>query len=105
MQQGLAQEQAHIQTSQKYKYDKEVIEMPEIINISGNTYNYLHVIEFSHIKNGKSYWVCECMRCGKRKTLRRDTFTGKNAKIKSCGCWKREESSQRMKQYNKERGN
>lgn len=77
--------------------------MSKIINISGNTYNYLHVIEFSHTKDGRTYWLCECTKCGKKKTLRRDTFVGKNAKVKSCGCWKREESSLRMKNMNSKR--
>lgn len=70
-----------------------------LIDITGNTYGYLKVIGFSHMGGRRrSYWRCECMRCGKIVTLRKDHFAYKNSHQKSCGCWHIEESSQRAKQ-------
>jgi len=71
----------------------------ELIDITGNTYNYLKVIGFSHIgKRRRSYWNCECLRCGKHITLRKDSFAYSCSKVKSCGCWHIEESKQRAKE-------
>lgn len=70
----------------------------ELIDITGNTYNFLKVIGFSHIGNRRrSYWKCECLRCGKIVTLRKDSFAYSHSKVKSCGCWHIEESKQRAK--------
>ena len=70
----------------------------EIIDITGNTYGFLKVIGFSHIGNRRrSYWKCECTRCGKIVTLRKDMFIYPYSKVKSCGCWHIEESKIRAK--------
>lgn len=64
-----------------------------LIDITGNEYGFLKVIRFSHIGNRRrSYWECECQRCGKIVTLRKDDFAYKYSKTKSCGCWHIEES-------------
>lgn len=71
----------------------------ELIDITGNTYHFLRVIGFSHIGNRRrSYWNCECTRCGKIVTLRKDSFAYSYSKVKSCGCWHLEESKQRAKE-------
>ena len=73
----------------------------QLIDITGNTYNFLKVIGFSHIGNRRrSYWKCECTRCGDIVTLRKDAFAYPNSKVKSCGCWHIEESKIRA-QHNK----
>ena len=70
----------------------------ELIDISGNKYGFLKVLRFSHIGNRRrSYWVCECQRCGKIITLRKDAFAYPCSKVKSCGCWHIEESKMRAK--------
>lgn len=70
----------------------------ELIDITGNEYGFLKVIGFSHIGNRRrSYWKCECKRCGKIVTLRKDMFVYPYSKVKSCGCWHPEESSIRAK--------
>lgn len=70
----------------------------ELIDISGNEYGFLRVIRFSHIGNRRrSYWECECLRCGKTVILRKDNFAYSHSKVKSCGCWHIEESKQRAK--------
>lgn len=70
----------------------------ELIDITGRTFNFLKVIGFSHIGGRRrSYWNCECLRCGKIVTLRKDSFCYPYSKAKSCGCWHVEESSIRAK--------
>ena len=72
--------------------------MGQIVDISGNVYGFLKVISFSHIANRRrSYWKCECLRCGKIITIRKDSFAYSYSKVKSCGCWHPEESRQRAK--------
>ena len=67
-----------------------------LIDITGNTYGFLKVIKFSHIGNRRrSYWECECLRCGKHVVLRKDSFAYSYGGVKSCGCWHIEESRQR----------
>ena len=73
----------------------------ELIDITGNEYGFLKVISFSHIGDGrKSFWKCECQRCGKVVTLRKCDFAYSNSLQKSCGCWNQEARRIRAK-YNK----
>lgn len=67
-----------------------------IIDITGNVYNFIKVLGFSHIgKRRRSFWTCECLRCGKIVTLRKDSFAYPYSSAKSCGCWHIEESKLR----------
>ena len=69
----------------------------KLVDITGNEYGFLRVVKFSHIGNRrKSYWECECLRCGKHVVLRKDNFAYSWSKQKSC-CWHIEESKQRAK--------
>ena len=70
----------------------------QLIDISGNTYGFLKVIQFSHMaKRRRSYWECECLRCGRHITIRKDSFAYPYSKVKSCGCWHIEESRMRAR--------
>jgi hypothetical protein len=72
----------------------------QLIDITGQTFGFLKVLGFSHIGNRRrSYWKCECTRCGKIVTLRKDAFAYESSKIKSCGCWHRAESRERATRY------
>lgn len=72
--------------------------MQEVIDISGNEYGFLRVVKLDHIGNRRrSYWECECLRCGKHVVLRKDSFAYEYSKQKSCGCWHVAESSMRAK--------
>lgn len=77
-----------------------------LVDITGNEYGFLRVISFSHIgERRRSFWKCECLRCGKIVTLRKDSFAYPYSRQKSCGCWHIEESSMRAKsRQNKETG-
>lgn len=54
-----------------------------IKDLTGQKFNRLTVIEFSHTKNRKSFWMCECI-CGNKKVIRSDSL--KDGNVKSCGC-------------------
>ena len=69
-----------------------------LIDITGNTYGFLKVIGFSHMGHRRrSYWKCECLRCGKEVIIRKDSFAYPYSKVKSCGCWHPEESKIRAR--------
>lgn len=69
--------------------------MQKIVDITGKKYNKLTVLGFHHIgKRRRSYWKCQC-DCGEIVILRKDSFMYPYSKVKSCGCWHREESSKR----------
>ena len=72
----------------------------QIIDITGNTYGFLEVLEFSHIgPRRRSYWKCKCLRCGKVVTLRKDNFVYPYSHDKSCGCWHPDESRERINSH------
>lgn len=52
-------------------------------DLTGRKFGRLKVIEFSHSKNRRSYWLCLCS-CGNKKAIRSDQLTG--GRTKSCGC-------------------
>lgn len=69
--------------------------MQKLIDITGKRYNKLTVLCFDHIGGRRrSYWKCQC-DCGKIVVIRKDEFIYPYSKVKSCGCWHREESSKR----------
>jgi len=56
------------------------------LDLSGQQFGNLTAIEFSHIKNRKSYWKFKCNLCkNEHKACAADV---KRGKIKSCGCEK-----------------
>lgn len=52
-------------------------------NLTGQRFNRLQVLSFSHVKGRESYWICAC-DCGKVKTIRYNSLV--YARTKSCGC-------------------
>lgn len=58
--------------------------MKKNIDLVGNKYNYLTVINYSHKKNKNHYWLCVC-DCGKEKAIRQNYLLS-NYTI-SCGCY------------------
>ena len=61
--------------------------MSRIIDITGNKYNKLTVLELAYPSSDKkrTYWKCRC-DCGTEVILRKDTFIYPYSTIKSCGC-------------------
>ena len=61
----------------------------QILDISGHKFGRLTAIEFSHIKNGKSYWTFDCA-CGNLHKATTSDVRRKVGGTKSCGCLKSE---------------
>lgn len=57
--------------------------MPNRIDISGNKYNRLWVLSYSHTSKGIAFWLCRC-DCGKETIV--DGRNLKSGHTKSCGC-------------------
>ena len=53
-------------------------------NLKGKVFGRWKIIRFSHKKGYLKYFVCECLDCGKEKTLYIQNVT--SGKSKSCGC-------------------
>ena len=71
--------------------------MSRLIDITGKKYNKLTVLSFDYVGGRRrTYWKCQC-DCGNIVILRKDSFIYPYSKVKSCGCWHREESSKRLK--------
>ncbi len=67
------------------------------IDIVGQTYNDLEVLEYSHTgKWGVAFWKCKC-KCGNIKNVRGPAL--KNGLSKSCGCSKLEYNKKRTNSY------
>lgn len=61
--------------------------MPPKIDYTGQKYNRMTIISFSHSLNGHRYWKCEC-ECGNYRTVQiRSVVVGNT---KSCGCYNKE---------------
>jgi hypothetical protein len=66
---------------------------PKLMKLAGKRFGRWTVLQLSGVRNGRSYWRCEC-RCGVRKVI-----AGGNLKYgvsKSCGCLKSEIHSRRL---------
>lgn len=62
----------------------------QLIDITGNKYNMLTVIGFSHMVKNRSFWICRC-DCGNIVTLQRSALvnTHLHSRNISCGCVKK----------------
>lgn len=74
----------------------------KLIDITGEKRNKLTVLGLAYVEKdasgkSRSYWYCKC-DCGNVKILRKDTFYYPYSKVKSCGCWHKEENSHRPKE-------
>jgi hypothetical protein len=63
--------------------------MFKIIDLSGQIFGRLTVVEFSRRENNISYWKCICS-CNSDNIIERDWNQLKRNKYPSCGCWSRE---------------
>lgn len=71
--------------------------MKPLIRLEGQTFSRLTVIDYAGPdKGGKAYWNCVC-DCGKNKKVCGAHL--RNGKIKSCGCFMREDSLRRSTKH------
>jgi hypothetical protein len=69
------------------------------LNLVGQKYNRLLVLESVTPINGRTAWKCEC-DCGKIKIIKTEEL--RSGGTKSCGCWNDEQRAQRAsKMYSK----
>ena len=89
-------------------FSKESGRKRNLKDITGQQFNRLTVIKFSHIKYECAYWLCKCS-CGKEKIIRGTHL--RSGITKSCGCLTIEKSIERntthgmtgTKEYNRYR--
>jgi hypothetical protein len=66
--------------------------MQKIVDLSGQTFGQITVIDFSKVKNRISYWNCFCS-CNPNKIIELDWHRIRDRKFPNCGCsntsWKR----------------
>jgi len=78
-----------------FRKEKNIdISRKNIIDISGQKFNRLTVIEYSHSKNRQSYWKCLC-DCGNEIITRSNSLRSEHTK--SCGCLMKEISAKNGK--------
>ena len=70
--------------------------MGKIIDLTGQKFNRLEVLEFVEVKKKFSYWLCRC-DCGNEVIVRGNDL--KSGKTQSCGCFCREFSKKRFTKH------
>ena len=72
--------------------------MPSLIDLTGQRFGRLLVVEKSKSKYGYVTWLCKC-DCGNEKVVSGDML--RKGKTNSCGCLRKEETSKRRRQHGK----
>lgn len=72
-------------------YKSEIISKRSRQDVTNQKFGRLIVIEFSHIKNQRTYWLCECS-CGNK--IIASISDLKSGHTQSCGCLQKERASQ-----------
>ena len=65
-----------------------------VLNLVGEKFGRLEVLEFNHIKDGNAYWKCLC-NCGNEKIIMGNNL--RMGRTQSCGCYRKETSSKNSK--------
>lgn len=68
--------------------------MGKILDLTGQKFGRLEVLQFVEIKNHHSYWLCKC-NCGNFTQVTNSQL--KSGKTKSCGCLRKEIAKQNAK--------
>lgn len=58
--------------------------MPIRQNLTGKVFNLIRCVSPAESRNGKTYWNCECIKCGAKKVIQ--TSHLKDGRTKTCGC-------------------
>ncbi len=58
--------------------------MPEMKDLTGQTFGYLEVLNFAGMRNHRAFWHCKCNNCGKEKDINGTSL--RLGRSKSCGC-------------------
>lgn len=71
--------------------------MSKVMDIKGQKFGRLKVLEFAYIKNYSSYWKCQC-ECGNIKYARGSSL--KKGNVRSCGCLQKEMEGNNFRKHN-----
>ena len=74
-------------TIRKYINDMGLTKEPKIVDLTGERYGKLVVLELDHVEKSKRYWKCQC-ECGNTTVVREGNL--RHGITKSCGCLKKE---------------
>lgn len=74
--------------------------MPKALNLKGQVFTNLKVLEKAPNKNQKTYWTCECLLCGSVRDYQTGHLT--SGASKSCGCKKSKNFNISQVEINKE---
>lgn len=58
--------------------------MPKPLDITNQIFGNLKALAKAPSRNGKTYWLCECLLCGTQKEIQTSHLT--SGSTKSCGC-------------------
>ena len=70
-------------TIRKYIKDTKLTKEPKTVDLTGERYGKLVVLELDHIERSIKYWKCKC-ECGNTTVVREGNL--KSGTTKSCGC-------------------
>lgn len=79
-------------TVRKYINDAGLIREPKVVDLTGQVFGKLTVIELDQESSGGRKWICKCS-CGNTVSVRE--YNLKSGNTKSCGCTRKEKSSVR----------
>ena len=72
--------------------DAGLIREPKVVDLTGQVFGKLTVIELDQESSGRRKWICKCS-CGNTVSVRE--YNLKSGNTKSCGCTRKEKSSAR----------
>lgn len=58
--------------------------MPKRLDLTNKEFGLLRCLRPAPSRSGKTYWLCECIKCGQQKEIQTSHIT--NGSITSCGC-------------------
>lgn len=76
-------------TVRKYINDAGLIREPKVVDLTGQVFGRLTVLELDHVKRSTRNWKCQCS-CGNTVSVRE--YNLKSGNTKSCGCTRKEKS-------------
>lgn len=74
-------------TIRKYIKDTKLTKEPKTVDLTGERYGKLVVLELDHVERSTRYWKCSC-QCGGTAVVREGNL--RHGITKSCGCLKKE---------------
>ena len=74
-------------TVKKYIKEMKLVKPNKVVDLAGEKFGRLTVVELDHVEKSRRYWRCQC-DCGNTTVVREGNL--KNGITKSCGCLRKE---------------